>query len=144
MIKNVRSRKIKQKPFGWPSSFQDDQPRSTNIFRQFCPIMNWADKETDMHIKKRLVLRAILGFLPPIVLIGINIARCLQFYFPQTCFDCGVRIGFPLGFWQSEMYAGGNQILWLGLLADIAFVVLLFVIGILIADSVCRCTARKE
>jgi hypothetical protein len=97
-----------------------------------------------MHLKKRVVLRTIFGFMTPIVLMGINIVLYLQFYFPQTCFDCGVRIGFPLAFWQSEMFVGGNQILWLGLLVDIAFGVLLFVIGIQIADGVCRWTAHQE
>ena len=89
---------------------------------------------SDMGGPKRLFAKVVGGFVLSMTLLGINIARWWQFHHSQEIFDGGLKIGFPFGFWQTEMFAGGNVILWPGLLADLAIAVLLGWVGVKIAD----------
>ena len=104
-------------------------------------------EEDNMSISQypnRLVASAAGAILPPVVLLAINFARWWRFYHPQTSFDFGARIGFPFAFWQSEQFVGGDQILWPGLLADLALCLLIGFLGYLITDRVYTWAADRQ
>ncbi len=70
--------------------------------------------------------RTILGALVPAgVLVVMNARTLWVFYHPQTCLDCGVRIGVPFAFWRSAGFGGEGGVLAMGLAGDIAMVALL-------------------
>jgi len=72
-----------------------------------------------MPFNGRLSPAILAGLAVMLLLIGLNAGLYWDFYHPQECWDCGVDIGVPFAFWQSETFAGGNRILWPGLLGDL-------------------------
>ena len=78
------------------------------------------------------------GLATGALFVAFNAALYCDFYYPQQCWDCGVKIGSPFPFWQSETFAGRNQILWAGLFGDVAVGSILAVVIALLVQHLWR------
>ena len=53
-------------------------------------------------------------------------------YFPRGCDDCGIYWGFPFHFQRTETFATAPRVLWSGLIADSALVLIAALIAALV------------
>jgi hypothetical protein len=80
---------------------------------------------------------AIVFFGVALVLVAANVHNFLR---PKTCYDCFFPYGIPFTLYQEGGEGGGAGIVWVGLLADAAIVI----VSSLIVGSAWRAFAKKS
>jgi hypothetical protein len=96
----------------------------------------WVLPPTPLASALERVLPRVTGGLAPVAfLVYVNVQRWNA---PHQCSDCGERVGTPFAFWMWETFAGGDEVLWLGLLGDVAIAAALAALGAFVAERAYR------
>lgn len=71
-----------------------------------------------------------IGFaISTLIFLVLQCVSYLRNYPGAGCFDCGWRFGFPFAFYQYGGFISYQEVLWLGFVGDLAFVLVIALWG---------------